>query len=483
MTNLFSNALAFVFALGVIIFVHELGHLLMAKLFDVRVDTFSLGFGPRLWGFRRGETDYRVSAVPLGGYVKLGGELPDEAAGDPREFLSKPRWQRVLVYLAGPAMNVVLAVALIAGVFMVGTEVSDLPDVPPVIGEVVADTSGAEAGLQAGDRVLAVDGEEVESWPEVSFALMTSPGRPVRLTVERGEETLEAIVTPAVHPTYRLGDFAGLYPETLPSVVRFEEPSPARAAGLRVKDQLRTVDGRPVTSTREFIDYIQGKAGEEVVLGVKRGGQWLEIAVVPASEGGSGRLGIYLGFYQRYGPLEAVVQSVRYNVQIVEQTFLVLGKLVTGELSPKGALAGPIEIAAQSGAAARTGFKYLIHLMGFISLSIAIVNLLPIPVLDGGQILILIVESVMRRDLSFRLKELISQFGFVIIVVLMLAVIYLDLSKLWQKPEEGETAEPAPSAEVDTPEPAAAQPEAPEPRPEPEAAAGTATPGPEPAPP
>jgi regulator of sigma E protease len=431
MIDLLTNTLAFVFALGVIIFVHELGHLLVAKLFDVRVETFSLGFGPRLGGFRRGETDYRISAVPLGGYVKLGGELPDEVEGDPREFLSKPRWQRVLVYLAGPAMNVVLAVALIAGVFMVGTEVSDLPDVPPVIGEVAAGSSGEAAGLRPGDRVLAVGGEEVGSWPDVSFALLTSPGRPLRLTVARGEESFEAVVTPGVHPKYQLGDFAGLYPETLPSVLRFDEPSPALDAGLRVNDQLRSVDGRPVTGTREFIEYIQGRAGREVVLGVKRGGQRLEIAVVPAAVDGKGRLGIFLGFYQRYGPLEAVVQSVRYNVQIVEQTFMVLGKLLTGELSPKGALAGPIEIAAQSGAAARTGFKYLIHLMGFISISIAIVNLLPIPVLDGGQILILAIEGVMRRDLSFRIKELISQFGFVVIILLMLVVIYFDLSKNW----------------------------------------------------
>lgn len=474
MTDLLTTILATAFALGVIIFVHELGHLIAAKLFDVRVDTFSLGFGPRLGGFRRGETDYRISAVPLGGYVKLGGELPDEAAGDPREFLSKPRWQRVVVYLAGPAMNVVLAVALIAGVFMVGTEVSDLPDVPPVIGDVVAGSSGEQAGLRPGDRVIAVNGEQVESWPDVSFALMTSPGRPVGLTLRRGEERFEATVTPVEHPTYKLGDFAGLYPETLPSVIRFDEPSPAQAAGLEVKDQLRTVDGRPVTSTHEFIDYIRGKAGEQVVLGVKRGGRLLEIEVVPASEGGAGRLGIYLGFYQRYGPWEAVVQSVRYNIQIVEQTFLVLGKLVTGELSPKGAIAGPIEIAAQSGAAARTGFKYLIHLMGFISLSIAIVNLLPIPVLDGGQIVILLVESVMRRDLSFRLKELISQFGFVMIIVLMLAVIYIDVSKRLGGPDEAETSDAAPAAGAEAPE---APPDGPE------AEESPAAPSPEPAPP
>ena len=398
MSDLLTTIPAFVFALGVIIFVHELGHLLVAKLFDVRVETFSLGFGPRLGGFRRGETDYRVSAVPLGGYVKLGGELPGEGTGDPREFLSKPRWQRILVYLAGPAMNVVLAIALIAGVFMVGTEVSDLPDVPPVVGEVAPGSSGEAAGLRPGDRVVAVDGEEVGSWPDVSFALLTSPGRPVRLSVERGDATFEATVTPALDPRYQLGDFAGLYPETLPSAVRFDEASAALAAGLRVNDQIRTVDGRPVTSTREFIAYIQGRAGREVVLGVKRGGERLEIPVVPAERDGKGYLGVYLGFYQRYGPLEAVVQSVRYNVQNVEQTFRTLRLLVTGALSPRGAVTGPLGIAVTAGEAARMGFKYLIHLMGFVSIAIAIVNLLPIPILDGGQITVLLIESVMRRE-------------------------------------------------------------------------------------
>lgn len=431
MTDILINILSFVFALGVIIFIHELGHLLVAKWFDVRVEAFSLGFGPRLWAFRRGETEYRLSAVPLGGYVKLGGEQPDETEGDPREFLSKPRWQRILVYLAGPAMNVVLAVALIAGVFMVGTEVTDLPDLPPVIGGAVEGSSAAAAGLVAGDRIVAIDGKEVDSWPDVAFTLMTSPDKTLELSVLRGEQRLTAEVTPEPLPKYEIGDFAGLYPETMPSITVVEADGPAAAAGLRSRDQLRSVDGRPVTSTRDFIQYIRERPAQEVVLGVLRGSERLEIPVVPATVDGGGRIGVGLGFYQRYPPLQAIVQSVRYNIQVVEQTFVVLKKIVTREMAAKGALAGPIEIAAQTGAAAQTGFKYLIHLMGFISISIAIVNLLPIPILDGGQILILLVESTMRRDLSFRIKELVAQFGFVVIILLMLIVIYFDISKNW----------------------------------------------------
>jgi regulator of sigma E protease len=228
---------------------------------------------------------------------------------------------------------------------------------------------------------------------------------------------------------YQIGDLAGLYPETLPSITSVRSGTAAEEAGLQAKDQLRSVDGRPVTSTTEFVEYIQKRPGQEVVLGLLRGGTWLEVPVTPRDRDGTGFLGVDLGFYQRYPPGQALVQSVRYNIQLVEQTFVVLGKLLTRELSARGALAGPIEIAAQAGAAAQRGFADLIHLMGFISISIAIVNLLPIPVLDGGQIVILLVESVMRRDLSFRLKELVSQFGFVLIILLMLFVIYIDVSK------------------------------------------------------
>ncbi|MGH9360480.1 MAG: M50 family metallopeptidase, partial [Thermoanaerobaculia bacterium] len=217
--NILSNTLAFAVALGLIIFVHEAGHLLVAKLFGVRVLTFSLGFGKRLWGFRRGETDYRISAVPLGGYVKLGGENPDERSGDPREFLSKPRWQRVLVYLAGPTMNIVLAILLFAGLFMVGMEVPHLPDLPPVIGGVQEGSSAARAGLQPNDRVLAVDGKRAESWLDVATGLAYSPDRPVRLRVQRGDRTFTVVVTPKGDPREGIGvDFAGLFPVVRPRI-------------------------------------------------------------------------------------------------------------------------------------------------------------------------------------------------------------------------------------------------------------------------
>jgi regulator of sigma E protease len=430
MTHILSDLLAFAFALGVIIVVHEAGHLLVAKSFGVRVLTFSVGFGKRIWGFQRGETEYRISAVPLGGYVRLGGENLEDSTGDPREFQSKPRWQRVLVYLAGPAMNVVLAVALFAALFMVGIEVPNLPNMPSLIGGVEPGSSAAKAGLQRGDRIVAVNDKKVDNWQDVLMDLLTSPDRPVRLAVVRGPQTFLATVTPQRIPKYDTGDSAGIYPSLRPQVTQVFADSPAASAGFRPGDEIRRVDGRPVADSRDFVGYIEKHAGTPVEIELVRDGLVRLLKVVPRNEAGKGKIGVGIGFFQRYGPARAIVESMRYNVQIVSDTFQIVGKIFSRQISAKSAFAGPIEIAKQSGAAARSGFKYLLNLMGFISISIAIMNLMPIPILDGGQIFILLIEEVIRRDLSLRLKEVISQIGLFMILLLMVVVIYFDILKL-----------------------------------------------------
>jgi len=430
LTGSLYTLLSFAFALGVIIVVHEAGHLLVAKAFGVRVMTFSVGFGKRLWGFQRGETEYRVSAVPLGGYVRLGGESPEDVdPTDPREFLNKPRWQRILVYLAGPAANIILAILVFSVVFMVGIEVMSFPDMPALIGGVEASSSAAQAGLRRGDRILTVKGEPVESWQDVLLGVMGSPDRPVPLTIRRGQQTLAATVTPKLVPRYEVGDLAGMIPMVRPQVIEIVKGQPAEAAGFRPGDEIRAVDGRPVIDSQAFVDAISPRAGQQIGVQVLRDGRPLTLTVVPRNDNGSGRIGVKIGFYQRFGPSRAFVEGTRYSVQTVEQIFQILGKIFTRQLSAKGALAGPLEIAKQSGEAARLGFKYLLQLMGFISISIAVMNLMPIPILDGGQIFILMVEGVIRRDLSLRLKEVISQVGFVMILLLMFVVIYFDVMK------------------------------------------------------
>lgn len=428
MGHLLSNTLAFIFALGVIIFVHEMGHLVVAKLFHMRVPMFSIGFGKRIWGFKIGETEYRVAVLPLGGYVRLGGDDPEEVSDDPNDFLNKPRWQRVLVYLAGPASNAVLAIALMIGVFMAGIAVPILPDLPPVVGEVADGSPAAAAGIQPGDRVLDVDGKPVEHWEAVRFALMTSPDHPVRLHLKRGEKDYSVSVTPARVPEYEVGD-AGVYPRVQPRITQVSSGGPAAKAGLKAGDELRSIDGRPIYDPTEFVKHIQAHPDEPVDIEIIRDGASLHLSVTPENQGGSGHIGVAIGFMQRYGFFGAVQESLRYNWQITRQTVAALGKVVSGRLKARSALSGPIEIAALSGEAARSGFRNLIHLMGLISISIGLLNLFPVPVLDGGQIALLLVESTIRRDLSLKVKERFQQVGFFLIVALMVMVLYFDLVK------------------------------------------------------
>lgn len=430
MISFLQTILSFLFALGVIIVVHEAGHLLVAKAFGVRVLTFSVGFGRRIWGMQRGETEYRVSAVPLGGYVRLSGENPEEATSDPRDFLSKPRWQRILVYLAGPAMNVILAILIFAGLFMVGMEIPHLPDVPAVVGAVEPGSSAAAAGFTRGDRILAVNGKAVENWQQVLMTLITSPARSeVRITFERDGQRLAKVVVPQELPKHGIRDTAGLAPLLYPQITQVLPDSPAEAAGLREGDEIRSIDGIPVADSRGFVDVIEKRPGQAVAVEIIRDARPLTLTVTPRNDGGTGKIGVGVGIYQKYGPARAFSASVRYNVLIVQETLSILGKVFTREVSAKSAFAGPIEIAKQSGQAARRSFKDLIYLMGFLSISIAFMNLLPIPILDGGQILILSIEEVIRRDLSLQVKEVVSQVGFFMILALMATVIYFDVVK------------------------------------------------------
>lgn len=428
MVELLSSILAFVFAIGVIIAVHEFGHFAVAKAFGMKVLAFSLGFGKRIWGFQRGETEYKICALPLGGYVRLSGEEDSNATDDPRDFVNRPRWQRILVYLAGPAMNAVLSLVLIAGLFMVGIDVPALQTISPVVGSVVDGSAGQRAGVQPGDEIVAIDGRAVDSWDDVAFTVMTSIGKPLAVEVDRAGSRQTLTVTPVKPDDAEFGD-VGIYPKILPRIGSIGAGSPAAAADLQVGDEVRAVDGRPIGNAGDLVAWIEPRAGQTVTLEVLRDGQRRELAVVPADEGGKGRIGVQLTVEQRYPFGQAFVESARFNWNIVRQSLAVIGKIFNREVAARSALAGPIEIAAQSGAAVRSGFKDLFYLMGVISISIGLLNLFPIPILDGGQILLLLIESVVRRDLPVAFKERFAQLGLVLIVLLMVTVLWFDLSK------------------------------------------------------
>ena len=460
--DLLTNTLAFIFALGVIIFVHEGGHYLMAKAFDMRVLTFSLGFGRSIFAFTRGETEYRVAWIPLGGYVRLGGETPEDATDDPRDFQNKPRWQRVLVYLAGPAMNVVLAIVLIAVVLMLGFGLPFLHEIPPIVGQVEPGSPAATAGVLPGDEIVSVGGRPVDSWEAVVMTVLEAPGKQLAVVVERGEQRHELTLVPRTVPKYEVGD-AGFYPKVLPRVSSVSSGMPAEAAGFQPGDELREIDGRALASDLEFVDYVGTHAGIPVVVTVLRNGELVDLPVVPRDDGaGNGRIGVGLTLAQQFGPAQAFVESAKYNWNIAKQTVGLVGKLIRREMKAKSALHGPIEIAALSGEAARQGLPNLMHLMGLVSISIAILNLLPIPVLDGGQISILLVESVIRRDLSLRIKEAVNLLGLVFIVLLMVTVLFFDMQRNWPF-SGGDAAPAATAAPAASPPPAAAVPAVPVP--------------------
>jgi regulator of sigma E protease len=433
MSNLLSNILAFIPVIGVVIFVHEAGHFLVAKAFGMKVLAFSLGFGKRIFGFQRGETEYRVGILPLGGYVKLAGEEPDETGDDPRDFLNRPRWQRILVYFAGPLTNAIFSVVVIAILFVVGVDVPALQSIPTVVGEVEAGSPGEAAGIAPGDEIVAVAGSEVDRWQDVAFAVMTSIGRPVELALERDGERRTVSVTPVKPEGYDFGDI-GVFPKLLPKIGVVTAGSPAERAGFRSGDEVRAVDGRPIVSSGDFVAQIEPRAGSEVAVEVVRAGAPVVLHVTPEAQEGKGRIGVQLTIEQRFPPGRALVESVRFNLDIARQSLAVIGKIFKREVAAKSALSGPIEIAAQSGAAARSGFKHLLYLMGVISISIGLLNLFPVPILDGGQIAILLIESVARRDLSLAVKVRIAQVGFALIVLLMVTVIWFDLSKTLFRP-------------------------------------------------
>lgn len=428
--QILSNILAFLFAAGVIIFVHELGHFVVGRALGVRVRTFSLGFGKRIWGFQKDGTDYRVAAIPLGGYVSFAGSDPTVQTDDPGAFLNHPRWHRIAIYLAGPAMNVVLSIVLVALIFMVGIDLPNTRDVSTEVGTVLEDSAGAEAGLRQGDLIRSIDGEEVQDWQAVSMAILTSPERELAVEIEREGDRLQLALTPREIPREELGD-AGIYPAAPVRVYRLVEDSPAERAGLEFGDALLSVDGRPVASPQGFQDLVGPRAGEELVLELEREGQPLTVRVTPEEQDGRGIVGVVIAefHFQRFGPVEAFAQSARYNWDITVQIYDFVGKLFERRISAKSALGGPIQIATYSGAAARRSFKDLVFFMALLSLNLCIFNMLPLPILDGGQILILLVESTLRRDLSLQVKERMIQVGLVAIVALMALALYFDLTK------------------------------------------------------
>jgi len=422
-----SDPVAFVVVLGLLIFFHEAGHFLVAKLFRVRVLVFSFGFGKRLFGFEAGGTDYRVSLVPLGGYVRMAGDTPeDNQPANPDEFLSKPKWQRFLILFAGPFMNLFIAVAVFAMVDMIGVEQRT---VLPVIGEISAKEPAERAGLHVGDRITAINGEKIADFDDLRLAISMHAGTPLRVEYQRGNQKLTTTLTPRREES-EFGPVgrAGIRPLEEPIVGRVNPNSIAAKAGLHTGDRIVAVNGKPITQYTEFDNAIINSKGGALVLDLQRGTTPVHavLAAAPLKDSDP-----YRGFLppttiRKFGFGEAVVDSVQQNLKMLKFAGEALRRLFTAQGSMKE-LSGPLQIAHISGEMFRRGWIATVLLMSMISLQLGVMNLLPIPVLDGGHIMVLLIEGVARRDLSIRVKERIQQLGFALLAALMIVVIYNDI--------------------------------------------------------
>jgi regulator of sigma E protease len=426
--------LSFAFVLGVLVFVHELGHFLAAKRIGIKVLKFQLGFNPTVFSIRRGDTEYSIGALPLGGYVKMAGESPDEpSTGGPEEFMSRTKWERFQVLIMGPLMNLGLALVLTAVVLYQGAERLAYETRPVIVGSVETDSVAAKAGIKPGDHITAVSGRPVDTWEDFYIAVGSKPDREVEVAYERDGAPASVRVTPRTpkKSRYEIGDI-GVLPDVHPHIRSVSPGDPADVAGLKMNDVIVAVNGETITFSTDLKDAISKRPEQQISIDLLRDGQPMTITATPKRSGSIGLLGVGIAdetTSMKPGLAGAARLAIEKNLQYSGLIFETLGGLLSGETSPKQ-LMGPVAIAQLSGESAQLGLIALLSLMAQISLNLGLLNLLPIPVLDGGHIFIMAMEGVARRDFSTALKEKMLLAGFVVLMTLMVTVIYNDLTRI-----------------------------------------------------
>ena len=443
-----------VVALGALIFIHELGHFLVAKATGVGVERFSLGFGPRIFSFRRGETEYCISIVPLGGYVKMTGEeahgedaihpATEQSRVDPaKSFAMKPLWSRALIVFAGPGMNFVLAAAIFSVVFAA----AGVPVLEPTIGRVAPDSPGAQAGLRPRDQVVAIDGKPVEHWGDLEDAVMHGNGRPLTLTIARAGARQDVTVTPRKVPVRTPFNepaeawSIGARPYLPPVVGEVRPGMPAAEAGILPRDRVVALNGQPIETWDELAEMISTRADEALTLGIERDGSRIEVSVTPrveierdalGKETKVGRIGIATATsqsFKRLNPPTALARGVARTWDVTAITVVSIWKLVTGAI-PASNIGGPLQISMVAGQQAQQGLVSYAFFVALISVNLAILNLLPVPMLDGGHLLFFAIEGVLGRPLSLRKREIAQQIGLALLLLLMVFALFNDLTRL-----------------------------------------------------
>ena len=429
--------------LGLMIMIHEWGHFIVARLFGVRVDVFSIGFGPRLFGWKRGATDYRVSALPFGGYVRMAGQDLSEVdsndvapTGATDELMSKPRWQRALISFAGPAVNLIFPILLLTGLFVaVGLPYSSFYDLPVKVVALPADKAGQTSVLQVGDKVVSINGVRNPTWEQAQKALkQAAAGDNLKLEVENAGKTrtVEVPVTTGMTLDRILG-----YPPLPPILDEVAPGTPAERAGLKDGDRILAVDGQKIEYWGQFREHVSSSNGKAMKLDVERKGQVIHEEVTPqpgVTESGETTYQVGVAVvdptsYRRVSFTDGARDAFVMTGERTKETIGVVGMLFSGRVSVRQ-LQGAVGISRAAGEAVRKGPLAVISLMVLISVNLGILNLLPIPILDGGNILLLTLEGIRRRDFSLAFKERFVQVGFVFLLVLFAYVMYNDVVRM-----------------------------------------------------
>ena len=454
------SAIVFIFVIGIMVLVHEWGHFIAAKKIGVKVEAFSIGMGPVIFKWTKGETEYRISALPVGGYVKMLSENPDEGVtGDPKEYQSRKRWERFIILFMGPALNIVLAFLIWTGIIIMGEQKEEWLTKPATVEYVSPGGPGDKAGLEPGDTITAINGTKMKDWETMMYFVATNPRNELTLTYSRDGQQFTAKATPFEDPQNGIGTLGVTpgYPSVIAGVAK---GLPADEAGLQDGDKVLSINGVPSNTYYDLFDEISRNTKlayalrslsplapqinfsdkmlssfHAVDLEVKRGEEIFHVNVSPVLDKATGsiRIGITRPpmdmITVHVGILDAFGMAAGRCVDMTVRLYDVLAKMLTAKLSSK-AISGPLEIASISGQAASQGIVPLLNLIAFISLNLGIVNLLPLPVLDGGQITVLAIEGLIRRDLNQKIKEWIMRVGVAMLLLLMLLVISQDVMKL-----------------------------------------------------
>jgi regulator of sigma E protease len=429
--------------LGILVFIHELGHFCVAKLAGVKVLKFSLGFGPKLISRQVGETEYMICAVPLGGYVQMLGEgsgedgegAPLDEADLQRSFARQSVSRRTAIVAAGPLMNLIFPFLIMPVAFLVGVNLPAFLDRAPCLGFVLADSDGGRAGFLPGDCIEAVNGDPVPTWTGANMALISHAGSELRLTVTRSGERLDLVMIPENGGLEGLRSI-GLFPVQEALIGGLAPGMPAQAAGMEEGDRILAIDETPINSWYDLKQAIQEGHGNSQTFQIDRRGERLALNIKPAREETNGEdflIGIspfQETVFKRFGPVAAFKAGAERSMELIELTLVFIQKLFTGHVSTKN-IGGPITVVQIAGQAAQTDVASILSVLAFLSIQLGILNLLPIPILDGGHLFFNLVEAVFRRPLSLRTREIAQQVGLVLLIMLMVLAFYNDIVRLF----------------------------------------------------